>query len=346
MKKRTRLKDIAQELGISANTVSLALKGSKRINEKTRTKVRQKAEELKYIPNTVARSLVQKKTNTIGIILPRMTNPIFMGTAQAIEQILISKGYTMILMTTDRNPKFESNAMDILMSREVDGIFLYPIKLNNREKIKSIREANCPIILLSNGEDPPPSDAVYMDQFKGAYKATTHLLKLGHKEIAFLCGGLENDAQKIGGYKAAMEEYGCTYDPELILQVSEFSYEQGYQSTSDLFQKKRPTSILGSGDYLALGALRWCRKNGIKVPEDVAIVGFDDLEAARYAEVPLTTVTYNFEEITRHATDLLFSLMAEEKGLAAIEPKRIPIEPTLVIRESCGYSKSIGTKSK
>jgi DNA-binding LacI/PurR family transcriptional regulator len=339
MAKRTRLKDIAHELGLSANTVSLALKGSSRINEKTRMKVLQKARELQYIPNTLARSLVQKKTNTIGIVLPRMTNPIFLETAQRIESVLIAKGYSLILMTADRNPKYEASALDVLLSREVDGIFLYPIRLNNRDKIKFIRETNCPIILLSGGEYDLPSDAVYMNRKMGAYKATSHLASLGHREIAFICGGFANDEEKLQGYKKALEDYGCPYDPEIVIPVQEFTYEQGYVAASLLFQKRRPSAIFAAGDYLALGALRWCRNNGLRVPEDVAIVGYDDLEAAKYAEVPLTSVTYNFEEITKQSTDLLFSLIAEGRGLSATAPRKISIEPELMIRESCGYRK-------
>ncbi|MDB5083171.1 MAG: LacI family transcriptional regulator, partial [Bacilli bacterium] len=318
---------------------SLALKGSGRINEQTRNKIQQLAKELHYIPNSIARSLVQKKSQTVGFLVPRITSSIQIEAAQMIERKLIANGYNMILMTTDNNPEYESYALDILLSRQVDGIFLYPIKIHNAEKIRSIREANHPIILLSGGEYDPPSDAVYMNRFLGAYKAASYLSRLGHRKIAFICAGFVNDNEKLKGYKAGLEDNGLIYKPELVKSVNELTYEQGYLSAADLFQQEKPTAILAAGDYLALGALRWCREQGLRVPDDVAIVGFDDLEAARYAEVSLTSVTYNFSEITNCATDLLFSMMEAEGNLTSLKPKRIEIEPHLVIRDSCGYKK-------
>jgi LacI family transcriptional regulator len=333
--KRIRQEDIAKELGLSINTVSLALKNSPRINEETRLRVQQVARALNYIPNSIAQSLVQKKTNIIGFILPKVTNPIQIETAQQIERKLLANGYNMILMTTDSDKSYESQALDILLSRQVDGIFLFPTNKQNQEKIKAIRSAHIPIILLSGGNYPLSSDSVYMNQFIGAYKATSHLAKLGYRQIAFITGGSAN-TEKYAGYQAALKENGLNYDSERVVSVRDFSYEQGYHAASKLFEKGPVRAIMASSDYLALGALRWCRKHGYRVPEDTAIVGFDDLEAARFAEVPLTTVTYKVDELTTQAIDLLFKLISDQENLPSLKPVRIEIEPSLEIRESCG----------
>ncbi len=332
----TRQKDIAKKTGFSINTISLALRGSSRISEETRNIINQVAEELNYIPNDVAVSLVKRKTKTIGVILTEVANPILTYTAQQIEQCLAAKGYTMVLMTTRHNQANEAKALDLLIARRVDGILMYPVMPWNLDKIVSLRKTNHPVILLGFGEYSSPVDAVYVDKAKGAFKAVEHLARLGHKEIVFINDGAAGASEKLKGYKAALEEWGLRYEPELIIKPNGFGYENGYNAAARIFEKKRPTAIFASMDYLALGALRWCIKNGLDVPGDVAIVGSDDIEAARFSEVPLTTVNYPVGKVTLQATDLLFKLLSSNSKLDSIEPQKIIIEPNLVIRESCG----------
>jgi len=335
MTRRARQEDIARELGLSINTVSLALKNSKRINEETRQKVHQVAKALNYIPNTIARSLVEKKTNIIGFIVPNIMNPVQIETAQTIERKLIKKGYNMMLMTTDSDKNYESYALDILVSRQVDGIFLFPTNKQNQDKIKTVRDVNIPIVLLSGGSYEPASDSVYMNQFKGAYIAASHLAQLGHRRIGFIHGGAGN-MEKFMGYQQALKDHGLEFDPKLVVTVDSYSYEQGYLSADALLPAHNVTALLASSDYLALGALRWCRERGMRVPEDMAIVGFDNLEAARYAEIPLTSVAFKVEQLTTSAMDLMFELLAEQDKLSSRKPERIVIEPSLEIRNTCG----------
>lgn len=336
MSRRVRQEDIAKELGLSINTVSLALKNSKRINEETRQKVQQVAKKLNYIPNSIARSLVERKTKIIGFVVPKITNPVQIETAQQIERKLIKNGYNMMLMTTDSDKNYESYALDILVSRQVDGIFLFPTNKHNQEKIKIMRNAHIPVVLLSGGNYEPASDSVYMNQYKGAYMATTHLIQLSHRRIGFIHGGVSN-MEKFRGYQQALMDHGIEYNEDLITSVDIFNYEQGYLSAAKLIPKSQITALLASSDYLALGALRWCREHGMRVPEDLAIVGFDNLEAAQYAEIPLTSVTYKVEQLTTSAVELLFQLIAEPEKLSSQQPVRKVFEPSLEIRSSCGF---------
>ncbi|WP_036746998.1 LacI family DNA-binding transcriptional regulator [Paenibacillus sp. UNC451MF] len=339
MRRRVRQEDIAKELGLSINTVSLALKNSRRINEETRQKVHQVAKALNYIPNSIARSLVEKKTRVIGFIVPKITNPVQIETAQLIERKLIKYGYNMMLMTTDSDKNYESFALDIIVSRQVDGIFLFPTNKQNQEKIKMLRNANIPIVLLSGGNYEPASDSVYMNQFKGAYIATSHLAQLGHRRIGFIHGGAGN-IEKYTGYQQALADHGMELNPELVITVDKYNYEQGYLSAAELLPTKKVTALLASSDYLALGAIRWCREQGMSVPEDIAIVGFDNLEAAHYAEIPLTSVTYKVEQLTTSAVELLLKLIEEPEKLTSQQPERIVFEPSLEIRSSCGFKKT------
>lgn len=336
MNKRSRLKDIADEVGVSVNSVSLALNGSPRINEKTRLRIEETAKKLNYIPNRLASSLVRSQTNTIGLLLPRMTNPVFASTAQRIEIELMAHGYNMILMTTDHDPADQANAVDALLSREVDGIFMYPSKPMDWTKIRSVRMANYPLVLLSGGDFDCPIDAVYMNQYLGTYTSTLHLKNLGHKNIAFLGGGTVIDSEKHRGYKTAMEEDGG-YHPELVISVNEVSCEQGYAAAPEILKRKpHPTAIMTSGDYLAVGALRWFHDRGIRVPEDMALIGYDDLEMSRFTEVALSSVTNNYDELAAQAVNLMLSLISQKDSLSDVEPRHIAIEPKLTVRDSCG----------
>lgn len=332
----TRQKDIAKKTGFSINTISLALRGSNRISDDTREKILETAKDLNYIPNDVAVSLVKRKTMTIGVVLTDVTNPILTKTAQQIEQCLAENGYTMILMTTRGNPVNEAKAIDLLIARRVDGILMYPVLPVNLEKIASLRKRNHPIILLSFGDYTAPVDAVYIDKTMGAFKATEHFIKLGHKEIAFIKGGVSEDSEKLKGYKTALEKNGLEFNPDLVMTPKGFGVEHGYDTTEKIFEKKRPTAIFASMDYLALGAIFWCKQNGLLVPDDVAVIGSDDIEAARFAEVPLTTVNYPVSEVTQKATEILFNLISSDEKLNSVQPQKIVIEPSLVIRKSCG----------
>jgi len=331
--KSIRQKEIAEKTGFSINTVSLALKGSPRISEETRSIIMECAKQLNYIPNVVARSLVQKKTNTIGIILTELMNPILTETAQEIEQILKKSGYNMMLMITNSSPEQEAEALDVLVSRQVDGILMYPVFTANFAKIKLLRDNKFPIILLAGGDYELPTDAVYVNRREGAYKAATHFIQAGHKRIGFLGGGNYSDKEKQNGYFAALQDNHIPFDPSLVGRVQSDGYDAGYASIEELYKNAMPTAVICTRDYIALGAMRWCRERGIRIPEELSFIGFDDTAAASFAEIPLTSVKYDVKAVTEKATELLFQRIDEkDKSVAMIQ--KISIQPRLVIRQS------------
>jgi LacI family transcriptional regulator len=342
MDSRVTQKQIAAAANVSVNTVSLVLSGSKRISEETRSAILKVAEEMHYIPNLTARTLVKKSSNLVGVLLTELKNPIFMEIAQHVERALFERGFSMILMTTENNPETESKAIDLLISHQADGILMFPVLKYNFEKIRHIRNSKTPIILLSSGEYETPSDAVYVNRIKGAYKATLHLAKLGHQRIGFILGGTNGREEKLQGYKLALEEMNIPFDPELIVSNNKYGYEQGYDVAAHLVPNKQPSAIIGSRDSIALGAMKWCKEQGMKVPGDIAIVGFDGLDMSRYAEVPLTTVVYNAEEVAKSSTELLFRLLDHKNLMPSLAPVKMEIEPVLMIRDSCGMSKQNG----
>lgn len=335
---RVRLRDIAEKTGFSINTVSLALKGSPLVREETRRLIEEAARELNYVPNDIARSLVQRKTHTIGVILTDIMNPILTGVAQHIERELMGHGYNIILMTTYNDPAHEAHAIDILRSRQVDGILMYPVSGKNAEKVASLVNAGFPVVLLADWDESPRCNVISVDDSEGAFKATDHLARLGHRRIAFLNGGgIRGNEEKLRGYRRALAEAGLPFDPALIVEPTGIGYSDGYHAARQLFeQKSPPTAVFASTDSLALGLMYWCLQHGLRVPDDVAIVGFDDIEAARFAAVPLTSVAYAVEVVASKAAARLLQLIEEAERSGSSESMREVIAPSLIVRESCG----------
>jgi len=327
-----RLKDIADKTGFSTNTVSLALRESPRIPLQTRELIRRAADELNYLPNQIAKSLVSRETKTIGLVLTDITNPTLTHTAQAIEIALAERGYGTLFATSNNTLSEEIRAIEMVRARQVDGILIYPSDRKQLDHLRSLRRSNYPIVLLV-GDPDAGIDAVCMDERIGAFKAARHLVDLGHKKIAMLDGPNSYNTQKREGYQQALQEAGVEVDAEYWAGPEDYSAEKGYWALDALMQSgRRPTAIFAANDSLALGALRWCFKHKLRVPEDLAIVGMDNIELAEYAAVPLSSVTYSVETVTRMAVDRLMRLISAGEQLPT--PRLTQIEPDLVIRES------------
>lgn len=328
-----RLKDIADKTGFSTNTVSLALRESPRIPEQTRLLIREAAAALNYLPNQIAKSLVSRETRTIGLVLTDITNPILTRVAQSIELVLAERGYGTLFATSNNALADEIRAVDLFRARQVDGMLIYPTSHRDLDHLRPLRRANHPIVLLV-GDPDAGIDAVCMDQRRGAYKAVRHLIDMGHRRIGLLDGSQRlGNLEKRDGCLQALGEAGIASDPDLSVDPQGVSVERGYRATETLMQRaNRPTAIFCSNDSLALGALRWALQQGLRVPADVAIVGMDNIEFGEYAAVPLTTVNYAAETVTRMAVDRLMRLIAAGGQLP--EPRVTQIDPDLLVRES------------
>lgn len=329
-----RLKDIADKTGFSTNTVSLALRQSPRIPQQTRDIIQRAAAELNYLPNQIAKSLVSRETKTIGLVLTDINNPVLTHTAQAIELALAARGYGTLFATSNNNLAEEMRAVEMVRARQVDGILIYPTSHRQLEHLRVLRRANYPIVLLVADTDAGV-DAVGMDERRGAYKATRHLIDVGHKRIAIIDGANPQggNGEKQEGYQQALAEAGIAFDPRLHIDPRGNAVDRGYWAVDGMMGgRERPTAIFAANDSLALGALRWCLKHKVRVPEDVAIVGMDNIEFAEFAGVPLSSVNYAVETVTRMAVDRLMRLIAAGEQLP--DPRITQIDPDLVIRES------------
>ncbi|HEY4199659.1 MAG TPA: LacI family DNA-binding transcriptional regulator [Devosiaceae bacterium] len=327
-----RLKDIADKTGFSTNTVSLALRDSPRIPEPTRLIIRQAATELNYLPNQIAKSLVSRETKTIGLVLTDITNPALTHTAQAIEIALAERGYGTLFATSNNTLSEETRVVEMFRARQVDGMLIYPVTHRRLDHIRPLRRANYPVVLLV-GDPDAGIDAVCVDERRGAWKATRHLLELGHRRI-----GLIDSANPLGnlekreGYQQALGESGIDFDEALTVDPLGHSVRSGHDAIAMLMERNLGiTAVLAANDSLAIGALNWSLKHKLRVPDDLAILGFDNIEFAQYSSVPITSVKYEVERVTSMAVERLMSLIAAD---VLPEPQVTQIDPELVIRES------------
>jgi LacI family transcriptional regulator len=328
----TRLKDIAEKTGFSTNTVSLALRESPRIPAETREVIRQAAIELKYFPNHVAKSLVSRETKTIGLVLTHIMNPTLTQTAQHVELALAERGYGTLFATSNGTLAEEIRVIEMFRARRVDGMLIYPAVHNRLEHLKPLREAGFPIVLIA-GPDAG-FDLIGIDDRSGAQRATRHLIDLGHKRIGFLdpWHELGND-EKREGYEAALKQAGIAFDPALLIETSGHYATHGYYAMDELMAiAEPPTAVFAHNDSLALGALRWCHKHGRRVPKDVAIMGYDNIEYSEFAEPPLSTINYAVDVVSRMAVERIMRLIAA--GDQQPEPRVTLIDPELVVRGS------------
>jgi LacI family transcriptional regulator len=328
-----RLKDIADKTGFSTNTVSLALRHSPRIPPETRALIQQAASELNYLPNHIAKSLVSRETMTIGLVLTEITNPILTQTAQAIELALAERGYGTLFATSNNNFADELRAVELFRSRQVDGILIYPTSPRKLDHIRPLRRANFPVVMLT-GDPDAGLDAVCVDDRRGAYKATRHLIEIGHRRIGMIDGGtLRGNSDKLEGYQQALREAGIEPDPACLVVPSVNSLMGGFWAMDPMMNTgNRPSAVFAATDSLAIGALRWCQKHELRVPDDVAIMGCDNIEFAEYAAVPISSVNYAVDVVSRLAVDRLMRLISAGDHLP--EPRATLIDPELVIRES------------
>ncbi len=331
-KPRARLKDIAQATGFSANTVSLALRGSPRLPVETRERILKEAERLNYFPNHVARSLVSNVTRTIGLIMTDIMNPTLTLAARTIERELSRAGYAMMFAASDTSVEHEKRAIALFLAYQVDGMLIYPANHAVCDHIKAVADGGTPVLLLA-GPAGCGVDTVAIDDSTGAFKAVRHLCEKGHRNIAMLDGGQSLDSQeKLQGARRAVRESGLPEDAITVFAPGGHSSAHGHAAMARVVAlDPAPTALFASTDALAIGALRWCQENGIQVPEGLAIVGYDNTEIAEFNAVPLTTVNYAADEISRIGVErILKRINKEQVGEATTQL----IEPQLIIRET------------
>ncbi|EAR49734.1 ribose operon repressor RbsR [Oceanicola granulosus HTCC2516] len=328
------LKDIAARTGLSVNTVSLALRGSRRISSDTRRKVEDAAGALDYTPNHAAKSLISRRTMTIGLLLTDVTSPVLTQVARSVELTLKKHGYVTLLAASNGDQEEESRALATFRARQVDGMLVYPNSHDALDEVARLRDAGTPVVLLA-GPDDTPLDLVCIDERHGAEAAVRHLIEIGHRRIGLMSSTeMHGNRQKQQGYADALAAAGIAYDDALVVDPLGNSASHGFEAVARLMARPgpKPTALFVDNDPLAIGALRWCQLNGVAVPDDLALVGFDNVEAGAFAAIPLTTVDYPVDQVAEIAVQRLVRRIENEATPDDDTPVRI--RPHLVVRQS------------
>jgi LacI family transcriptional regulator len=331
--------DVARLAGVSSATVSYVVNnGPRNVKEMTRQKVLRAIEQLSYQPSAVARSLRTKKTLTIGVIVSDILNPVLSAVAKGIEDKILPLSYGMILCNSDEDPDRELTFLNMLLSKQVDGIILMPTCENVRFLL-SLAEEKFPLVLLDRSIEGMGVDNLLFDNETGAYQATRHLLEQGHQRIGLvsLPMHLTPGHERVSGYDRALREAGLPYDPALVIEGS-FKAEKGPKLAEPLFSlRDPPTAILISSNRLFIGVLEYVKEHHINIPGDIAVVVFDDVPYFSYSSPSITAVRSDADAFGQQAAGLLeqaITLDGSHQGKVI----RFPTE--LVIRESSvGFQK-------
>ncbi|MEJ7792717.1 MAG: LacI family DNA-binding transcriptional regulator [Gaiellaceae bacterium] len=327
---RPTIYDVARLAGVSTATVSRALNGTGQIAPGTSAAIHAAVRQLGYQPNTVARSLVTKSTQTIALLLPDIANPFYAALVKGIQQRALAAGSMMLLCTTEGDPEREEQYLSLLRAKQVDGVLVDGLVLPPERIADFVREG-LPIVCLDRDIDSTSVPLVQVDNRLGARLATEHLLSLGHTRIAHVAGapGLRISDERVEGYRTALVAADVEHDPALVA-VGSFTEEGGYKAAHELLAASELTAIFAANDLSALGALHAIAESGRRVPDEVSVVGFDDLRLARHTTPPLTTIHQPAFEIAERATQLLLDLAGGRDV-----PQRLHLlEPELVVRGS------------
>jgi LacI family transcriptional regulator len=287
-------------------------------------------QELRYRPNSLARGLVRQETQTLALIVPDNVNPFFAELARGIEDHGFEAGYNVILCNSDRNTSKELAYLDMLVSKRVDGI-IYMTMSTQIDQLQPLVDNKIP--LVSFDRDYEGIDAVLLDNEQGGYDATRHLIDLGHQHIACIGGpdAKTRSHERVRGYERSIVEAGLTVDAHLI-QPGAWTYESGQDAARRLLRLPAPPSaIFACNDLMAIGAISALRERGLRVPEDVSVVGFDDIPLGAYFFPPLTTLATPLMEVSRCLCQLLLDRI---NGQLPPQPQRSIVHGQLVVRGS------------
>jgi LacI family transcriptional regulator, repressor for deo operon, udp, cdd, tsx, nupC, and nupG len=323
--------DVAKMANVSTATVSRVLSKPETVTEKTTEKVLMAIEALNYHPNLLARQLRRLETKTILVVVPDITNPFFSKVLRGIESVAAAKGYQVLLVDTGNDVERENGYLNILQQKKADGIVLLTARIDS-QLVEDLARS-FPVVLACEYIEGSRIPTVSIDNISGARKATEYLIDLGHERIGCITGPLEVvlSRDRLKGFYQAMASKNLTIEPVLV-QEGDFSFDSGFNLMMKFFALgKLPTAIFAANDEMAMGVMKAVKSKGLKVPEDISVIGFDNLKFSSIFEPGLTTIAQPAYEIGENAMELLVKLINKEE----VNQKQIILSDQLVLRESC-----------
>lgn len=325
------IKEVASAAGVSPGTVSNVLNKTRSVSEETAKRVMETVEKLGYMPNYAAKTLKTNRSLNIGLILPDIMNPYYPSVARGIENTVSKYGYNLFLCNKDRQETREREYIQALIEKKVDGIILFKPTILEDELANLAKMV--PIVLIDAERRPQKNCAVInIDDFSAVQEIMKMYYSLGHRNIAIICGTMDtkSDFDRFSSYKAFMVEKGLSRE-DLIIHGT-YTIESGYNCMKRLLnQPNKPTAILAASDMIAIGAMNAIQESGLKVPDDISIVGSDDINFAQFLSPPLTTVSRPKYELGETSATLLMNHLLNEES--SVE-KLIMMKPEIIIRNT------------
>ena len=326
------IKDVTELAEVHPSTVSRVINDDSRISEKTKNKVLLIIKKLGYTPNAIARGLKTKRTHTLGMLIPDITNPFFAEIARGVEDAANANGFNIILCNTDDKLKKERIYLEILKGKRVDGLILGTAHIKDKS-ILGLERKKFPYILVSRNIEKLNKNCIIVDDIEGGIIATEYLIKLGHRRIAHITGPLKTRSalNRLKGYKLALKKYEIKYRDKLV-EEGDFKIKGGYQVMKRFLKlTESPTAIFAANDLLALGAMQAIQKKNFHIPEDFSVVGFNDIKLASFIYPALTTIRQPMLEMGELAVKMLLRIIEEGE----FNQRKIVLKSKLIIRESC-----------
>lgn len=331
----TNIRDVAIRAGVSTSTVSRVLSGKSIVNEKTRERVLLAVNELKYTPNTLAKSLKMGHTNTVALMVPSIENHIFPEITRGVEDTARRNGMTVILCNTDEDTEVEKEYINKLRTQWIDGFVVSSMKPDS-EHIRALHREGFPVVLTSRHYEGDGIDAVAVDNVQAAYNAMQYLIKTGHRRIAIALGRCELNLyrDRLIGYKKALSDYNIPIDEALIMHET-IGTSSFYNLTKKLIESgANPDAVFATSDPKALVVMHALTDCGLRIPEDISVMGFDNVQISSLIDPPLSTISQPLYEIGELAMKkLIMQIKAKENGEQYVSS--LDILPTdLIIRKS------------
>ncbi|OAS14289.1 LacI family DNA-binding transcriptional regulator [Paenibacillus oryzisoli] len=325
--------DVAREAGVSIAAVSQVMNGKGKISEERRTEILKVMEKLNYQPSVIASALTGKKTYTLGLLVPDISNPFFAEIARAVEDQGHNLGYSLVICSTDNKDERVERYLNLLQQKSVDGMII-GTGMDNKEMLTPLMERSIPVVMIAREMSDLAVHTVVVDDFVGGTLSAQHLLELGHTRMAILAEHTKvtSSRERVKGFMTTLAEAGIEI-PEGSVRNCRYTVEDGKREAIELLEKaagERPTALFCCNDMLAIGALQAAKQLKLRVPEDISVIGFDNTILASVTDPPLTTIAQPIEPMGKQVVDLLI-LELQKKSQAK---QRIVMRPELIIRQS------------
>ncbi|HMD42711.1 MAG TPA: LacI family DNA-binding transcriptional regulator [Candidatus Acidoferrum sp.] len=335
--------DVARESKVSVFTVSAVVNNKAHVGKKLRERVEAAIRKLNYRPNLLARSLAKQKTHTIGMVVPDIVNPFFPMVVRGAEDAAQKHGYNLLLCNSDDTQVKEESALELLLSKRVDGILLTKAMCELSSPINQmIQEMKVPIVLVMRTYPKISKDAIITDDYKGAYEAVSHLARAGRKRVGLIGGPMKvsNGKARWEGFRDALKDHKLPFDPALVIE-GDYRIESGYRA-GNLLLSHRPDGVYVANYLMTVGFLKAAEEMGLRCPEDFGLVSFDDYPWLGIFRPRLTTVELPKYQLGFEAAELLLDRIAGKSGPSVLRK----LLPELRVRESCGFRLQAGRRSE